>query len=72
MRKKYFIAVLAVIFCCAIYSPANASDSEIAKTYLRRAMASRDNPQILSRMINEAKEYEYVLNEINEVKKYQN
>ena len=47
MRKKYFIAVLAVIFCCAIYSPANASDSEIAKTYLRRAMASRDNPQIL-------------------------
>ena len=57
MRKKYFIAVLAVIFCCAIYSPANASDSEIAKTYLRRAMASRDNPQILLRMINEAKEY---------------
>lgn len=57
MRKKYFIAILAVIFCCTTYFPTNASDLEIAKTYLKRAMANRDNPQILLSMINNAKEY---------------
>lgn len=57
MRKKILIAVLAVVFCSAFYLPVNASDVEIAKTYLKRAMINRDNPQISSLMIDKAGEY---------------
>lgn len=57
MRKKSLVAVSVVIFCCTTYLSMNASDSEIAKTYLRRAMINRDNSQISLHMINEAKEY---------------
>lgn len=57
MRRKILIAVLTAVFCCAVYLPVSASDIEIAKTYLKRAMINRDNPQISSLMIDRAGEY---------------
>lgn len=53
MRKKILIAVLM----CRFLSAMSASDIEIAKTYLKRAIINRDNPQISSFMIDKAGEY---------------
>lgn len=57
MRKKILIVVLTAVFCCVVYLPVSASDIEIAKTYLKRAMINRDDLQISSLMIDKAGGY---------------
>jgi hypothetical protein len=56
MKRKSLFAVMAVIFYCMTL-PVNASDLQIAKSYLKRAMVNRDNPKIVSHLCNQAKEY---------------
>lgn len=57
MRKKILITILTAVFCSVVHLPISASDIEIAKTYLKRAMINRDNPQISSLMIDKVGEY---------------